>query len=363
MSLDDPTGQGLLAERIRLAREVSIDYLSHLPPVEPLPESEWPLRIFTSGVGPGEAHARFLAFLLNRYSPHLATFVPVGEAEVTLRRSERHHDRLVVFSQGLCPQSQIVMKAWANKPGMVLCTATNPETLFAEGKNSRGMFMRDLLHDGVRILEMPLRGESTVFLQVVGPMCGYLAAIHWARVATGANIPRIEPEVLENAMLQLASLRKKSDWDDILHELQRVDEIWATGGLASYAHNLANKFSKGVFRRMPQISEIFALADGPFQSAMRKPRPQWIFSLPDQRSRELTLRARTMLSQAAVPARTWLSPLPEPYAVMYFEQLLNFLLLNLIERQKLDQENWPGKGMDGPLYELSEPSDGSRSPF
>jgi hypothetical protein len=363
MSLDDPTGQQLLAERIRLARESSVEYLCNLPVVEPLPASEWPLRIFTSGVGSGEGHARFLAFLINRYSPHIATFVPVSEAEVTLRRAERRNDRLVVFSQGLSPQSQIVIKAWPNKPRMVLCTAATPEALFADGKDSRGTLLRQLLHEGVRILNMPMRGESTVFLQVVGPMCGYLAAIHWARKAAGAEIPPIEPEALENALLQVASVRKKVDWDDILYELQRVDEIWVSGALASYADNLALKFSKGIFRRLPTIKEIFALADGPFQSAFKKPRTQWILGLPDPRSQELTLRARNMLSQASVPARVWLSPLPEPYAVLYYEQLFNFLLLNVVTRQKLDQENWPGKGMDGALYELAEPSQGSRAPF
>lgn len=363
MSLDDPTGQNLLADRIRLAREATLEYFYNLPPVEPLPESEWPLRIFTAGVGPGEGHARFLAYLINRYTAHIATYVPVSEAEVSLRRKARHNDRLFVFSQGLSPHSQIVLKAWANKPRLTLCTSADPATLFSEGKDARGTLLRALIHDGVQIMEMPMKSESTVFFQAVGPMCGYLAAIHWARHATGAQIPEIEPEKLENALMEVVSIRKKATWDDILHEFTRIDEIWTTGALSSYAHNLAYKFAKGTYRRLPQIREIFTLADGPFQSAFKKPRSQWIFSLPDARSNELALRTRNMLSNAAVPARVFQSPLPEPWAIFYYEQLINFFVLNVVNRQKLDQENWPGKGMDGPIYELAEPSSGTNPPF
>lgn len=358
MSLDDPTGQQLLADRVRSARETTVDLFCHLPPVSPLPSSEWPARIFTAGVGPGEGHARYLAYLINRFSPHISTYLPAGEAESTLAQSQREHDRLVVFSQGLCPHSQIVLKAWRNKTRLHLFTAANPESLFSEGKDARGTLLRGLIHDGAESIEIPLRSESTVFLQTVGPMCGYLAAIHWAKVAAGAEIPMISPEQLDNALLEIPAIRKKADWDEILHEFTRVEEIWATGALASYGFNLANKFAKGIFRRQPQLNPVFSLADGPFQSAFKQPRQQWLLTLPDQRSQELTLRTRNMLSNAAVPLRMWRSPLPEPWAIFYYEQLFNFLVLNIVNRKKLDQENWPGKGMDGPLYEISEPATG-----
>lgn len=363
MSLDDPTGQQLLAERVKLARETLVEFLCNLPPVEPLPESEWPCRIFTAGVGPGEGHARFLAHLVNRYTPHMACYLPVVEAEAVLAQKAHSNDRLVVFSQGLNPHSQVLLKAWPNKPRMLLVTAAKVEDMFSEGKDARGIFLRELIRAGVQYMQVPMPRESTVFLQVVGPMCGYLAAIHWAREAAGADITMLEPEALENALLDVTSVRKKTDWDDIVMEFSRIDEIWATGALATYGHNLALKFCKGIFRRVPQIRGIFDLADGPFQSAFKQPRPQWLFTLPDPRSQELALRARNMLSNGAVPSRIWRSPLPEPWAIFYYEQLINFIVLSIVARKKLDQENWPGKGMDGPIYEISAPSNGTRPPF
>jgi creatinine amidohydrolase/Fe(II)-dependent formamide hydrolase-like protein len=47
--------------------------------------------------------------------------------------------------------------------------------------------------------------------------------------------------------------------------------------------------------------------------------------------------------------------LPSPLALLEHEMHLNALLLHELEAHAIDQVGWPGRGLDGPLYDLAAP--------
>ena len=351
---DENTGQNLLADRIRDARITAVAFLNQLPAVRPLQESLGPYKFYVAGVGPGEAHARYLVHLLHGHTEHTARFVPLSETAQLKQKAKAPNAFYIVFSQDLNPHSQGLLKAWPETERLILFTAATSTGFFTANKDVQGLLLQSLESADAMIVRHPKERETTLFLQVVGPMCGYIAAVHWMNKALGTKIKMIESEELEKGLMKVIDLRKSSDWDKCLEETARTDDIWTTGALAVYAQNLGLKLSKGLFRRMPSIRDVHQFADGPFQSAFRSPSCQWLLATPDRMGAELTTRFRSMCSSAGIPTRLWRSPLPEPWAVLYFEQLFNFLILALVNRRKLDLEYWPGKGMDGSIYELTE---------
>jgi hypothetical protein len=61
-----------------------------------------------------------------------------------------------------------------------------------------------------------------------------------------------------------------------------------------------------------------------------------------------------VLRNAGVAPRVIASELPVYLEVLEFEMLLNYLVLQLCRRFKVNQFEWPAKGIDLPLYSLGK---------
>lgn len=298
-----------------------------------------------TGTGSSEAHARYLVWLLNRFTPHTAEFRALSGF---LGRQGREEAVLVVFSQGLSPNATFAMAESARFERLVLFTSSTPQGLRRNGKEDRARLLERLADEGATLVRFPLEEEFTTLMRVVGPMTGYLAAAQFVAGLEGSGLPRPEADLCAGVEDAPANLPAK------LREFSREDlagcQIVATDPLVGFAQNLAYKFLEGLLLPAPGIWDAFQYAHGPFQQNVLTRRPVLLLVDDSEENGELEKRIVAVNEASGCPTWTLKSRQPQAYRIFEYEALFNELTLSAIERSRIDQINWPGKNLDGPVY-------------
>lgn len=305
--------------------------------------------VVTTGVGCSLAHARYLSWLLRTHAGLPSWDVPTGSFLVPPRSdSVPKDDVLVVFSQGLSPNARFPLAHARSYRALVLVTA-------AEGDSAeRAAAVRAAASAGAIVVRMPCAPEYEVLMRVVGPMVGFAVALRIAHAA-GVEVD-VTPEPIARAVESAASRARAS--------LEGVDArvfadpitIVGTSGYAQHAHNLCGKVQEGMYLPWPQAVDALELAHGSIQEASGKPRTFIALGHGGPHEDALFARAR----QVSESQHRWLrfdAHLEGPLAVLEHEAMINELVLASIAARRLDQQQWPGKGRDGPLYGLGSVED------
>ena len=357
MSLSDPPattppgprGLDLLVARCAWAIEAAASQLA-APKMAPPPWLVEGRAYVTTGIGSSEAHARYLATLINRSDRATAEFRSLLElAQGSARLAGRH---LVMFSQGLSPNAALVLKRLYDAVGTTVFTAATAENLRRDGKHARAEALAGVLERGATVESFPLKDEYTILLRVVGPLCGYVAL---ARCLDAAGW--LDEDVPDETVFQAAAQQAL--------DLAKSDSVWAKAWRAGveltfadatfqYAQNLAYKRVEGIFQPQPVIRDLLQYSHGPFQQAMTGQAPaQWLLAAAG--TEPWTHLAAPLFARPPGGFRLLRSPLAEPFAIWFYEIFLNHLTVTVARRldQTIDQLNWPGKGKDGELYGLT----------
>jgi len=336
MTADDwRDGYARLAERIaalpalaaRAARDVRA----------PLDLAEGPnAGLVTTGIGSSEAHARLLASLVAERTRRPARFVPASA--LVAPDAAPAGDVLVVFSQGLSPNAQLVLADAARWPRVVLATAvTEPDRL------------APLRARGVAVASFAGEDEFGTLVRVTGPLAGYLCAMRLA-CAFGAvlDVPadRI-PAALESAFAAASRVAPAA-----LRPAPLAFVVSGTYG--ELVTNLRLKVLEGMLRPLPPAWDLLHLAHGPFQQAIAGPAVFLALTRADAPQEEpLLARFEAMLDPARQTLLRLHASLPSPFAILEHEMHLNALLLHELACRRIDQVRWPGRGLDAPLYDLA----------
>ncbi len=345
---EDPRGHGLLLRRVAMARELALTFLS-----EPLGDPWEPsvAGVVATGVGSSEAHARHLVGLLNAHTSVPAEFVSLGSfADPGAMTEARRARTLVVFSQGLAPNARVALSQASAFAGCVLVTSATEAGQERSGRPERAELLRTLIRGGVRVERFPVEDEYTVLVRVIGPACGFVAAMRLVGSVSGSRIGRLEERaLLAGALGGLAD----GDWPGRIRDRlgEELEAGWEggvmvmPGELVGCAQNLAAKFVEGFYVAPPRLVETLELVHGTFQQLMARPAPVWVLG-----GDPLSIRARDLLESAGL--KPFHLPLGVPPSAMPLavELLFNPALADGVRRLGLDQVNWPGKGLDGPLY-------------
>ncbi len=344
----DPKGHGLLLRRVAMARELALGML-----VEPLGEPWEPsvAGVVATGVGSSEAHARHLVGLLNAHTSVPAEFVSLGSfADPGAMTEARRARTLVVFSQGLAPNARVALSRAGEFAGCVVVTAATEAGQFRAGRPERAELLGELIRGGARVERFPVEDEYTLLVRVIGPACGFVAALRLAGSVSGSWIGRVE----ERALLA-GELGELADgpWPGRIRDRlgKELESGWEggvmvmPGELVGCAQNLAAKFVEGLYVAPPRMVETLELVHGTFQQLKARPAPVWVLG-----EDPLSIRARDLLESAGM--KPFHVPVPELAGAMplALELLFNPALVDGVQRLGLDQVNWPGKGLDGPLY-------------
>ncbi len=348
MSSPDPKGHELLARRLAQIPAVLEGMLAG-PPPPLLPATRASRRFVVTGTGSSEAHARYLAALLNLQTDRAAAYLPLS-GFTAAHRGAFAGRTLVVFSQGVSPNAQIALRRHREFAHAILFSATTPEVAEAAGKPDRAALLRDLTGAGGELVVFPLAEEYTTLIRFVGPMAGYLACLRFVaqlddcrcQVPTSGDLrPLLAAE--PPAPLLGAMLGRPEDF-------ARGFNLVCAAPISEFAQNLACKFMEGVFWPCPPVSDFLQFAHGPFQQMSAHPHPVVILQGDSPLEAELVARSVRMLADARLPAyvvRVDAAPL---HSIFGFEAVFNRLVFALVRRLDIDQVNWPGKGRDDRLY-------------
>lgn len=176
-----------------------------------------PRRVVATGLGSSEAHARYLVWLLNRFTDIPAEFLPTG----ALLSPEPGHYRdrtLVVFSQGLSAHARIALSRRSDFASTVLFTAASLEGLRRSGKQDREDCLQALLTEGAEVIRFPLEDEYTLLIRVVGPALGF-----W-RPGFG-SVP--SPETPCRAILRPWEPRRRRRFAEAGMPVDRLGPVWS----------------------------------------------------------------------------------------------------------------------------------------
>ncbi len=344
----DPLGHALLQQRVDAVWGLLRGVLES-PVGAPV---ELPLAgVVVTGVGSSEAHARYLVGLLNEWTPVPAEFVPLGAfAEPGVIGPSRRRRGLVVFSQGLAPNARLALDRAGEFAGTVLFTAATVAGQKAAGRPDRAELLTQLLDEGTRVEAFPIEDEYTLLVRVIGPACGFGAARRFAAAVQGSRLGPASGlvEGLEAIARGPWPARAAARMAVRVEEHRRGFVVLGPPSVSGCAQNLAAKFVEGLYWPPPRIIETLELAHGTFQQLIERRSPVWV--LGDD---PLARRASAMLQQVGI--EPFALPLPaEPDAApMAVELLFNDVVAHLARELGIDQVNWPGKGLDGPLYQFS----------
>jgi creatinine amidohydrolase len=286
-----------------------------------------PRRLVATGVGSSEAHARFLAHVVDDVLP--ARFVPLGALTTPPAGADRA--LLVVFSQGVSPNARLVLAQAASWHRAVAVTAA-PQAAVA----------------GVQVVRCEGADEFGTLVRVLGPLAAYAAAIRLA-AALGAPLA-CAPDALRGA-LDVAARAGAALPDDAFDPPLA---FLVSGAHGSLTRNVQLKVLEGLLDPLPPVWELLHVGHGPFQQAL--PRPQRFLALtradaPDEPA--LLARLDAMLDPATHPVLRLPATLPGALAILEHELATSVLLVRAIARRRLDQGRWPGRTADAPLYQLA----------
>ncbi len=344
----DPLGHQLLTERVALIPSVLQGMLQDgLPAL--LPATLASRQFIITGTGSSEAHARYLATLLNLYTDRAATYLPLS-GFTDAHRPAFQGKTLVVFSQGVSPNAQIALRRSGDFAHTILFTASTPDSARSAGKHDRARLLQGLMDAGGQLVVFPLAEEYTTLIRFVGPVAGYLACLQFV-----AQFPGCRCSVPSSTALAEA-LAARPD-PALIEQFRRSRFRFAQGfnlvtaaPISDYAQNLACKFMEGVFWPCPPISDFLQFAHGPFQQMNAQPHPVLILQGDSPVEAELVQRSLRMLAEVGLEAHVLHVPLPPLLSIFGFEAALNALIMDLIVHFGVNQVNWPGKGRDDLLY-------------
>lgn len=344
----DPLGHALLAQRLAQIPTVLAGMLERGP--APLKSATLASgRFIITGTGSSEAHARYLAMLLNLHTGRQAAYLPLSGFTAQYQAAFAGKT-LVVFSQGLSPNAQLALRRRSDFSHTVLFTATTPATAQAAGKPDRAALLQQVLDEGGELIEFPLAEEYTTLIRFVGPMAGYLACLQFAaqlsccrfKIPPAAEILRQldaePPAALFEAMSQTPA------------RFAAGFSLVTAAPISEFAQNLACKFMESVFWPCPPISDFLQFAHGPFQQTAAHPHPVVILQGDAPVEAELVGRSLAMLRTIGLDAYVIEVDAPPLISIFGFEAAINRIVFALIKRFGTDQINWPGKGRDDQLY-------------
>jgi hypothetical protein len=348
LSIEDSRGIGLLADRVLLARERLLSVAA-----EPIvPQSPPPFPWIVTGIGSSEAHARYLVSLANTHKIGSAVYWPTTAFTVGQIPEGVDTSSLIVMSQGFSANARIACSFAEKFKKCVLFTAATPEALAQSNKPEALALWRELELVGTDFVATPEPEEYTILIRTVGPLCGYAAILKWLSAFTGEYADALQgiPEVIE-AVCNVPQATIAGLATSFLDGF----EMNFVGSEQEYAQNLSYKRVEGIFGAQPIARELMQMAHGPFQQNFATAKDQWIFSADTLEQRGLVRRLLPMFERLGSKSFEIVSPAAAPLSIFFFEMLMDRVLLEAIGDVGYSQVDWPGKGLDGEGYQLSEP--------
>ncbi len=343
-------GHSLLRDRVALAQTELVKLLDQPEGAFSGPEFHMDRPVVITGLGSSAAHAQFLLFYLQAagFSARYCPITQFFHGEVDL---EGH--TLIVFSQGLSSNAQIALGQRHQAEGLVLFTSSTMEGLKTAGKPDCVALLQSLLAEGAHIVSYPLEDEYTLFVRVVGPLCGFGAVIRYLHDQEIVRFEMPSGETLHQLMELAVTDAAAFDLEGLPIPDLGFDFVFGDP-LFHFGQNLSLKWVEGAFMEPPACIDAFDFSHGFFQLRTTRPKPVWLLSSESESGEPLDEALTALFESGELPGYFLKAPVTAPWSIFYFECFFNALLVRYIVEYQIDQINWPGKGLDGPMYKLKQ---------
>lgn len=316
----------------------------------------WPLRsvpaseVLVSGVGLSEGPARVLAQLVRARVGLASRFVPLSRFALGPPAVEQ--STLVIFSQGVCPNARLALRAAARAEQALVVTGLDDGELLACCPELGGA-----LNSGrLAVLTIPPEREDRLLLRVQTPAVANFAAFALAdALAACVGAPRFGlglrevPETVDAVMDREFSPSPLDAARWLAHPIALISADETTELL----QGLSWKLMEGLWRPLPPIFEALQYAHGPFQAYFGKTlHLVALFAGTSPALRELARRLFEVARSAGHSVEVVWAVHPDERAIFEFDAYLNRRLIEALRTVERDLSRWPGHGQDGPLYQF-----------
>jgi creatinine amidohydrolase len=293
-------------------------------------------RFVVTGGGLSEGPARVLVALLRRQGRD-AQFEP--QTAFTVERAPAPDTALVLFSQGLAPNARLPLSSMRAGCGASLLITSVVPGEGAMGKHAQSLLERDRL-----VWTLPPASENGLLLRVLGPAVALTAALRIAAMCAGEQIELSSLDVPRHL---------RASAPDLFFGQRRPIAIVADPSFLELAMPLRWKLLEGLRVPDPPVWDVLQVAHGPLQSfydhpttfvTLRGPRPSPYDDL------FASLRSVLRDHHALVELR---ASSTEPVALLELDAMLNAALLTTLAANPLPLDDWPSRGLDGPLYDVT----------
>jgi len=345
-------GDNIIKERIsqtlKYIKNINNHKLVNIPNKKKLIKHLTSDNVYFTGIGTSESHAKYLMFLIKKCSLLKCKnleFIPLIEF---YESSKKYDGTLVIFSQGLSPNTHLIYKKFDYK-SILLFTAT---TLNNKNDEKISIIKKLLEDDSNHIINFPIEDEYTTLIRIIGPLCGYLYTYKF--------------------MMDLLDFEIDNDTINNLHKIYINNTIWVpnekfTSSLVknrrvcilcdseskNYLYNIQCKFVEGVFFESIILCDYFEFVHGTYQN-LEYNRKHGIYTdiiIFKGKRDDIISKLQIMLKQYNV----WCleNDLMDGLKIIHYEIAVNYLISQLMSRLNIDQINWEGKEMGKFIYEVT----------
>jgi creatinine amidohydrolase len=274
-------------------------------------------------------------------------------------------DALIVFSQGLSPNSRFALQRAGDWGAVVLVTA-QAGAGEAGRTDDRTQWLDSLRSRGAAIVELPAPDEFGTLVRVVGPLLGHASALALARSLgreAGIVVGELDPDperLVERVEAAPSVLEAALGREPLADRLSAELVLLASDGYGELLQNLPTKLLEGMLRPQPALWDGLEVAHGGLQQLWPGRALLLHLARADCRAdRELTAALEATLDSERHELVRLESQDAGPAAVFEHEAMFDALLLRWLEETGGDPTVWPARGLDGPLYDRSPPLDPS----
>ena len=276
-----------------------------------------------TGVGSSEAHAKYFASLVPR--PSRASYFPIGTPPDAVDPDAR----IVVFSQGMSPHTQ----PWIARAHVLFTSVTE-----ANADAKKVGLLKDLVARGGTVVTFPEEDEYTVLMRIVGPFFGFVAAARY--IDPAASVPS------SVALKRMAGDLPPLAFTRTAMETRRL-AVLVPHAMVPYTQNLGYKWIEGLYFSPPFVTDYLSWIHGSFQaiSGSAQPTPHILVTCAGSYDEPIS----TVLELLGDRHPVWIIR-TEHTAVLEVEVMLNYWVLGIMNRMRVNQKEWPGKSTQGMLY-------------
>jgi len=281
-----------------------------------------------TGTGASEGVAHALVWLLRRYARKDACFVPLSYFAAAPPSSP--WDGLVVVSQGISPNARLALADADRADATVVITAEPDHPAL-------------LRRSDALVVAHPPSDESSLLVRVCGPAAAMVASARFvdALMALDGEASYFELGALPARLDALCA----APGAVVMGEVALVTEE----ATAPVAHALRWKWLEAVASCDPPCWDVLQFAHGPWQYACGR---RLTLVTLERDASPLFDRLASMLSPACHTILRLRAELPAPACFVELDAMLTAVVDASLPATGRDLEDWPGRGADGPLYDL-----------